>query len=111
MPAFSSQRSCGLDGPVAAIKRQCAADHIGYGDAVQRLTFSHAGRQQYRERDFVQLQALPIGRTAEPLVLVPAAIRLLRGNQIAQRVARLLASAPKASNAVAHCTRSRGQTR
>src|SRR5439155_5273478 len=47
----------------------------------------------------VELDALPVWRTAEPLVLVPVAVFGLRRDQITQRVARLLLGAERQQRA------------
>ena len=50
---------------------------------------SSAGGEQHRQSGLVELHALPVRRAAEPLVLVPMAVLVLRRDQVAQRVAGL----------------------
>ena len=94
-PAISSQRSWSVAGPSAGDEAERAADHILDLDAGERLALVEGGGEQYRKRGFVELDALPVGRAAEPLVLMPVAVRQLRRHQIAQGVARLLIGAER----------------
>ncbi len=77
---------------------------------VERIALIERHGEQHRESGLIELQAYPVGLAAEPLVLVPVPVGVLRGEQIAQRVARF-ARAPTASSAPALSTRSRGHTR
>ena len=57
------------------------------------------GGEQHRQRGLVELHALPVRRAAEPLVLVPVAVLVLRRDQVAQRVARLRLGAERQQRA------------
>lgn len=77
IPGFSRARE----------KRKCAADHLAYLNAIERIALGEGGSQQHRESSLVQLQALPIWRAAKPLVLPPAPVAVLSRYEVAQRVA------------------------
>src|SRR6185437_3065072 len=73
--------------PRAREKRKCAADHVAYLNAIERMALGESGSEQHRESSLVQLPPLPIRRAAKPLVLAPAAIAVLGRDEVAQRVA------------------------
>src|SRR5680860_1123877 len=66
-----------------------ARDHVLHGDRVQRLALGQERGEQDGKRRLVELQALPEGTAAEPLVLEPMAVLVLGGDEVAQHVARV----------------------
>src|SRR6185437_6096572 len=81
--------------PRAREERKCAADHLAYLNAIQRIAFGKGRSEQHRKSDFVQLPATPIGCAAEPLVLRQAPIAILGCDEVTQRVASFMFGAQR----------------
>ena len=77
-PAASSQRSCGERGP-SRIRYPQARSTSGYGSKLLSAFCSHKPPGQHdRKRDFVKLDAPPVGLAIDPEILIEAAILALR---------------------------------
>ncbi len=89
MPAILLPAILVRDGPHAGDEPERAANHAGRLDAIQRIALVQQRREQHRQRGLVELHALPIRRAVEPLILIPVAVLVLSGDEVAQHVARL----------------------
>ncbi len=69
------------------------ANHLFRPDTVERIVLVEQRREQHRESRLVELNSVPEGRAAEPLVLIPVTVRVLRRYQVAQHVTRLVPAA------------------
>ena len=77
------------DRAVTHQERQRAANHVGDFSALERAALIERYREQHRKRTLIELHTGPVDPAPQPLVLVPVSVRILRGEQIPQRVARL----------------------
>ena len=63
---------------------QRAPHAILHRHAAELVAFAELRGQQHGKRGLVELDTRPVGLATEPLVLVPVAVVVLRGNQIAE---------------------------
>ncbi len=65
-----------------------APNHVRDFGAVQRAALIERHREQHRKGGLIELHAEPVALAVEPLVLMPVSVLVLRGDEVAQRVAR-----------------------
>ena len=80
-------------------ERQRPANHVGDFSALERATLIERDREQHRKCALIELHTGPVALAAQPLVLVPVTVRILRGEQIPQRVACLARRADRQQRA------------
>ncbi len=82
-------------GPFGQNETQRSGHHVRHRHLAQRVAGLQHARKQHGERGLVELDTLPERLAAQPLVLQPVSVRLLRRDEIGQHVARGIVGAQR----------------